>query len=205
MGCREPRHLGERRRGRATAGKSAPGSPGGLIGGKDDGSRGRANGSRWGAKQSWAQDRRREEGGCRGRRPEGQGPWEGTDGCRRGGDRAGQEAGCQRLGELLLQGQFRLQRREERTQVSDPRKILSPPWAPSLGFLLRGEKCDCQDSKPKSSSLPTPKHSFQRAFSTTCLPAWREENLRMGQGRRLWGAGVEMVSRRCTPTPRSCP
>lgn len=77
-----------------------------------------------------------------------------------------------------------------------------PPWAFCCGV---GGKRDCQDSKPKSSSLPTPKHSFQRAFSTTCLPAWREENLRMGQGRRLWGAGVEMVSGRCTPTPRCCP
>lgn len=99
--------------GRVTARKSGPASPGGLIGGKEDGSCGRADGSCWGAKQSWAQDRSREEGGgCCGGRPEGEGPWQGTDGSGRGGDRAGQEAGCQRLGELLLQGQFRLQRRE---------------------------------------------------------------------------------------------
>lgn len=113
-GWRELRHLRERGQGRwragATAGKSALGFPGGLIGGKNDGSRGRANGSRWGAKQSWTQDWSWEEGGGRcGGRPEGQGPWQGTDGCRRSGERAGQEAGCQGLGELLLQGQFRLE------------------------------------------------------------------------------------------------
>lgn len=51
--------------------------------------------------------------------------------------------------------------REERgvDTVSDPRKIPSLPWAPPLGFLLQ-EKRDFQDSKPKSSPLATPKHSF---------------------------------------------
>lgn len=72
--------------------------------------------------------------------------------------------------------------------ISDPRKIPSPPLAPSLDLLLQ-EKRDFQDSKPKSSSLPTPTHSFHRAFSTTCRPVQREENLGMGQGRRLWGVG----------------
>lgn len=92
------------------AGKSALASPGGLIGGEEDGSCGRADGSCWGAEQSWAQDRSWEEGGgCCGGRPEGEGPWQGTDGSGRCGDWAGQEAGCQRLGELLLQGQFRLE------------------------------------------------------------------------------------------------
>lgn len=115
--------------GRATAGKSALGSPGGLIGGKNDGSCGRANGSRWSAKQSWTQDWSWEEGGGRcGGRPEGQGPWQGTDGCRRSGERAGQEAGCQDLGELLLQGQFRLQRKEVWTQSLTPGKSPPLPW-----------------------------------------------------------------------------
>lgn len=132
-GWRELRHLRERGQGRwragATAGKSALGFPGGLIGGKNDGSRGRANGSCWGAKQSWTQDWSWEEGGGRcGGRPEGQGPWQGTDGCRRSGERAGQEAGCQGLGELLLQGQFRLQRKEGWTQSLTPGKSAPLPW-----------------------------------------------------------------------------
>lgn len=96
-----------------TTGKAALAALEGLIGGKEDGSRGRADGSRWGAEQSWAQDGSWEEGGgCGGGRAEGQGPRQGTDGRCCGGYRAGQEAGCQSLGELLLQGQFRLQRRK---------------------------------------------------------------------------------------------
>lgn len=96
--------------GTATAGKRALASPGSLVGGKDDGPCGRADSSCWGTKQSWAQDGSWEEGGgCCGSRPEGQGPWQGTDGSGRSRDRAGQKAGRQRLGELLLQGQFRLE------------------------------------------------------------------------------------------------
>lgn len=99
-------------------GKAALASLEGLIGGKEDGSRGRADSSRWGAEQSWAQDGSREEGGgCGGGRPEGQGPWQGTDGRRCRGDRARQEAGCQCLGELLLQGQFRLENTHSQRRV----------------------------------------------------------------------------------------
>lgn len=76
-----------------------------LIGGKEDGSS-RADSSHRRAEQSWAQDGRWEEcGGCRRGRSQGQGPRQSTEGCS-GRERAGQEAGSQRLGQLLLQGQF---------------------------------------------------------------------------------------------------
>lgn len=119
--------------------ESALASSVGLIGGKDDGSRGRADGSRWSAKQSWAQDGSWEEGsGCCGGRPESQGSWQGTDGGGGRGQWAGQEAGCQRLGELLLQGQFRLQRNKRNDSASDPQRAhpLSEPHF--AGFLPQG-------------------------------------------------------------------
>lgn len=84
--------------------------PSPLVGRKKDGPCSRADGPCWRAEQSWAQDRSWEEGSsCGGGGTEGQGPWQGTDGSSCGGQWTRQEAGCQRLGELLLQGQFRLQ------------------------------------------------------------------------------------------------
>lgn len=81
-----------------------------LIGSEKDRPCSSADSACWGTEQSWAQDRSWEEGRpCCCGRPKGQGPWQGTDGSSCGGQRTGQEAGCQCLGELLLQGQFRLE------------------------------------------------------------------------------------------------
>ena len=74
------------------------------------------------------------------------------------------------------------------TQSLTPGKSPPLPWPHPLDLLLQ-EKRDFQDSKPKSSSLPTPTHSFHRAFSTTCRPVQREETLGMDQAVRLRGVG----------------
>lgn len=111
-----------------------------LIGSKKDGACSRPDSSCWSTKQSWAQDGSWEEGSsCCGSRPEGQGPWQGTDSSSCGGQRTGQEAGCQCLGELLLQGQFRLKKKErEMDRVPDTREAYPLPGPHPGAFLPQG-------------------------------------------------------------------
>lgn len=89
--------------------------------------------------------------------------------------------------------------REDWTQCSNPRKSSLPG--------LRPRAFCCRKNVPfRAPNLNPPPHPSIHSKGLSPPPVFlpRGRRIRMGQGRRLCGAEVEMVSRRRTPTPCSC-